>query len=274
MRRSVFSGSFYPDSKSELAAFIRSALQEAKIDAPVELGLSYVAPHAGYKYSGKVAAYTYAAMKKSEMVESASTIIVVGPNHTGLGMPIAVSMEDWETPFGTALNDKELSKELTKISGHLQIDEKAHQEEHSIEVQLPFLRHMFTDKKFVFICMGDQSVKASEIVANAITKAAANLKRDVVVVASSDLTHYAPGEIAKDKDLNLLHSTNELDYSHFNAVLEKLNHSACGHGPISVSMIFAASMGAKKGITLKYANSGDVTGDYSSVVGYSSVVFI
>lgn len=273
MRKSVFNGSFYPAGKSETEEFIKNAIKKADIPKEVNDAISYVVPHAGYMYSGKTAAFTYKAMKSSKMTDNTETIIVVGPNHTGIGTPISISIEDWETPFGKASNDKELSKAIAANSEYLQIDEAAHKGEHSIEVQLPFLQYLFPEKRFVFVCMGDQSLAASELLSDAIIKAAEILNRKVLVVASSDFNHYESAEVAKRKDSKLLEAVKTLDHKNFNRLVDEVHDTACGFGPITVAMLFAKDAGMKKGTILKYTNSGEETGDYSSVVAYCSIAF-
>ena len=273
-RKSRFNGSFYPSQKKEILQFIEAALRDAKVDAGPGSPFSYVAPHAGYAYSGKTAAYTYKALSKNPRMSKVETIVVVGPNHTGMGKPIAVSPDDWETPIGISLNDRELSKRIAEGSDYISMDGLAHANEHSIEVQLPFLQHLFPKKKLVFICMGDQRVGASELLSNAIIKASDELKRGIMIIASSDFNHYESAEVAERKDSRLLDAARALDYKGFNRLVEELEDSACGFGPISVAMLFAMRMGGRRGVVLKYTNSGESTGDYSSVVAYASIAFI
>jgi MEMO1 family protein len=273
-RKSMFDGSFYPPNKAKIIEFIRRAIQTTKADDSIENAFGYVAPHAGYIYSGKTAAYTYKALANNKNLESIDSIVVVGPNHTGMGKPISVSLEDWETPVGVSLNDKELSKSIAANSEYIDINEDAHRNEHSIEVQLPFLQHVAPGKKVSFICMGDQSERASAILADSIIKSSGKLGRKILVLASSDFNHYESAAIAKQKDSKLLDAIKELDHKRFNRLVHELNDTACGFGPITVAMLFARHKGAKKGSVLTYTNSGDQTGDYSSVVAYSSIVFI
>ena len=191
-----------------------------------------------------------------------------------MGKPIAVSPDDWETPIGISLNDRELSKRIAEGSDYISMDGLAHANEHSIEVQLPFLQHLFPKKKLVFICMGDQRVGASELLSNAIIKASDELKRGIMIIASSDFNHYESAEVAERKDSRLLDAAREIDYKGFNRLVEELEDSACGFGPISVAMLFAMRMGGRRGVVIKYTNSGESTGDYSSVVAYASIAFI
>ncbi|MGC8651973.1 MAG: AmmeMemoRadiSam system protein B [Candidatus Micrarchaeia archaeon] len=276
-RRYRFAGSFYPQSKAELAEVVRDALNKATVDKAVaEASLAYQVPHAGYEYSGGTAAFTYKALSLSKRVQGIGTIVLVGPNHTGYGMPLAVSGMDWETPLGVAKNDLEFSNALAASEG-IEMDDVAHAGEHSLEVQLPFLQYLFganVAKKYAFICMGDQSIEASMLLFGALQKTLNKLKRSITVIASSDLNHYESAETAAKKDSKLLKAMEEMDPVKLNKLIYELDISACGFGPITVAMMYAKSAGAKKGVILKYSNSGDQTGDYSSVVEYSATAFI
>ncbi len=275
MRKSAFAGSFYPDSKSEISKFIDGALGSAEVDQKaVEAAVAYVSPHAGYAYSGKTAAFAYKAMQYNRNMDSVDSVVVVGPNHTGQGAPIAVSASDWETPLGVAANDKELSNAIASTSENIYLDEDAHKDEHSIEVQLPFLQRVLAGKRFCFVCLGDQSIGSSELLADSILKASRSLGRKVVVLASSDFDHYEPADVAKAKDMKLLDALKRMDPVAFNGLVDSLDDSICGFGPITVAMLFAKGTGAHSGILLNYSNSGESTGDYSSVVAYSSVAFV
>jgi hypothetical protein len=234
---------------------------------------SYVAPHAGYVYSGSTAAFTYKALSLNSRLKDIETMVVVGPNHTGFGEPISVSLDDWKTPLGVSENDKELSKMMCSFSDRISINEDAHAEEHSIEVQLPFLQYVAPGKRLCMVCMGDQGMEASKLLSGAILKAAEKARRNIAVVASSDFNHYESSEIAKGKDTQLHDAISKLDCERFNALVHSLDDTACGYGPITVAMMFAKGMKASKGMLLKYSNSGDQTGDYDGVVAYSSIAF-
>ncbi len=274
MRHEAFAGSFYPSMKDELEKFIRDALAKANVDSSMaRKALSFVAPHAGYMYSGFVAAYTYAALSMALKERSTDTFVVIGPNHTGFGTPISISAENWRTPLGIVENDKELSMAIAARSEYIRIDEGAHASEHSVEVQLPFLQYVAKDPRCVFICMGDQSVHASELLASAIMEASKKLGRTVAVIASSDFNHYESAATARKKDMPAIDALEKIDYRLFNRRVVEANDTACGYGPITVAAIFAKNAGASKGRLLKYATSGDVTGDNESVVAYASIVF-
>ena len=274
MRNPAFAGSFYSDRPIGLSSFISEAMAGANgIKCHAANSVSFVAPHAGYAYSGRTAAYAYKAMLSSKKMLGADTIVILGPNHTGLGEAISVSGEDWRTPLGVVKNDTEMAAAIAGYKKGITLDEIAHADEHSIEVQLPFLQSTLKDKHIVPICIGDQSMRASRLISEAISDARKILGRDIGIIASSDFDHYESVEEAEKKDMQLIEAIEKMDYNRLNTLARELDDSACGIGPITVAMLFALEHNAKKGCMLKYSNSGDVTGDNSSVVAYSSIAF-
>ncbi|MGC8587330.1 MAG: MEMO1 family protein, partial [Candidatus Micrarchaeia archaeon] len=273
VRKPAVAGAFYPDSAPELRAFIKAALEEAKVDnAAISGASSFVAPHAGYIYSGKVAAYAYKALEAADKARRFDSFVIIGPNHTGYGNPISLSAEDWETPFGVVENDIELSRAIAS-KRQIAIDESAHAYEHSVEVQLPFLQHVVKRPRCVFICMGDQSMDSAALLSKAILDAARALGRNFALIASSDFNHYESADVARKKDLPAIEALEKIDYAGFNKLLRNSNDTACGYGPITVAAMTARARGANKGYLLKYANSGDYNKDYSSVVAYAAIAF-
>ncbi len=274
-RKSAFAGSFYPKGPSELKKLIKEYLDSATVDAKkVDGALAYVAPHAGYVYSGKTAAHTYKALSLNANLDEISTIIIIGPNHTGIGAEISVSGQGWETVFGVVKTDEELAVLICKNSGIAIIDESAHSGEHSIEVQLPFIQYLNVEKRFVFICMGSQSLESCKNLSKAVVDSAKELKRDCVVVASSDFNHYESAKVGEGKDRRLFRELETLAYENFNRLVSEIDDSACGYGPITVAAMFAKANKAKRGLLLDYSNSGYETGDFGSVVDYASFAFI
>jgi MEMO1 family protein len=274
-RKPAVADVFYPADAKALSGLVRGFLKKAHAGRNASgRALSVVAPHAGYVYSGQVAAYSYAALAESHKKRKFDSLVVAGPNHTGRGEPIAVSMRDWETPLGTVRNDTALSKRIIGHSELISEDEEAHEGEHSVEVQLPFVQGVFGDIACVFVCMGDQSPESGELLCKAIVSAAKGLKRNVAVVASSDFDHYEPAGVAEGKDMPAIEAICGLDIDRFNGLLSGSGDTACGYGPISVAARFAKAQGAKEGRLLKYASSGDATGDYASVVAYASIAFM
>lgn len=275
IRKPAVADAFYPKDPAVLKEMISRFMKLAEIeDSEASGAVSFVAPHAGYLYSGQVASYTYKALAAAHAKRKFDSIVAIGPNHTGLGKPIAVSLRDWETPLGVVKNDVELSRAIVGSDDYISIDEQAHTEEHSVEVQLPFIQNAIGAVPCVFICMGDQSYEAGVLLGKAIINSSSRLKRRVAVIASSDFDHYEPANVAREKDMHAIDALKRLDTEAFSETLMKDKDTACGHGPICVAALFAKEHGAKKGIILKYANSGDVTRDYNSVVAYLSMAFV
>lgn len=259
MRRPAVAGQFYPGSEREL----RSILERLAPVGPEikSKACGIVVPHAGYIYSGGVAAEVYAS------IEGAPTFVLLGPSHYGIGSPVAVSTQPWATPLGTVDVDKDL---IQLLDGIIDRDEVAHQNEHSIEVQIPFLQYFFKDFRIVPICLGMQDYDSVKEVATELIAALNRYKKPVVLVASSDFTHYEHVAVARKKDETLIRDIEKLDVPAFYEDLYRLSATACGYGPIAAMMMICGARGARKGELVKYATSGDVTGD-SQVVGYAGI---
>jgi hypothetical protein len=261
MRLAAVAGQFYPGSGAELEHQLEDMLHPEK-----ELSfLGAVVPHAGYIYSGQVAAEVYSRLPKAE------TYVIIGPNHHGLGSPVALSRDSWRTPLGVALPDLELADALAgSIIDH---DETAHLHEHSIEVQIPFLQKRFSDFKILPICMGLQDMQTAVEVGQELSRAIDRQKRKAIIIASSDFTHYQPQETARKVDAKLLEAILNMDVPELYDRVYRYDATACGYGPIAATITAVAALGAKAGKLLAYATSGDVSGDYSQVVGYGAIVF-
>jgi AmmeMemoRadiSam system protein B len=229
------------------------------LKAPRDI-VACVSPHAGYMYSGMCAAHVF--FELSKQVEP-DKIVILGPNHTGLGGAVTTSMEDWATPMGVAKLDKEGMKYI-----NIEVDEHAHRYEHSIEVQIPFLQYIYKDFKFVPVMISAPGLKGGVGVEARIAEL-----EDLLVIASSDFTHYESAVSAKEKDDKAIDAILDLDENRFLEVVEGYRASICGYAPIVSAIIIAKKLGAKKGELLKYTNSGDITGDHSSVVAYAAIVF-
>ncbi|MCX8197973.1 MAG: MEMO1 family protein [Candidatus Micrarchaeota archaeon] len=267
MRHPAVAGAFYTSSPSQLRLEVQRYLQEA--DAARKSRLAIVSPHAGYMYSGKCAAYSFASC--SNWKEESLTAVVIGPNHTGMGQPIAVSFEDWQTPLGAVECDTQLAQEIVNHGKIARKDELAHLREHSCEVQLPFLKICAPKAKAVCICMGWQDSIAAEDLGRAVFGAAKKTGKGIIVVASSDFTHYESAEEARRKDMEAIDMLLRLDWEGFEELVESKNLSICGHGPIAAAMHYAKLAGAKKCELLKYTNSGEASGDFGSVVAYAAL---
>ncbi len=262
MRDPAVSGQFYPRSKNDLNRQISRCFEGVpQVEKEV---LGAVVPHAGYIYSGNTAAYVYSALPRAD------TFVLLGPNHTGYGSPVAVSRETWRTPLGEAKSDLEFIRALPgKI---IDLDESAHRYEHSIEVQLPFLQHRFGDFNVVPICMGMQDEETALDVGNEISEAVNKTNKKTVIIASSDFTHYRPDKVARENDAYFINAILDLDIPGFYRRLFERDASVCGYGPIAAMMAAVKNMGARKATLLKYSTSGDTTGDLSAVVGYAGII--
>ncbi|BFI76423.1 AmmeMemoRadiSam system protein B [Sulfurisphaera ohwakuensis] len=234
--------------------------------------LFFIVPHAGYMYSGPVAAHAYYYLASEGIPD---TVIILGPNHTGLGSYVSLWPKGkWKTPLGEIEIDEQIAMDLVRESEVIDIDEKAHLYEHSIEVQVPFLQYFFDSKtKIVPIVIMMQTPEISEYLAEGIAKIMQKYKdRDIVVIASSDMNHYEPHEKTIEKDNMAIEKILSLDYKGLFNVVEEKDVTACGFGPMMTVLILAKKFN-KKPYVLKHATSGDTSGDKSSVVGYLSVRF-
>ncbi len=229
-----------------------------------------ISPHAGYMYSGPVAANAYFELASDGAPD---VVVILGPNHTSYGSALAVMTEGlWQTPMGNVKIDTEVAHAIAREAPILDIDEAAHRFEHSIEVQLPFLQYLYgSEFRFVPICFGMQDLASSLEIGCALAKVLAT--KNAVVIASSDMTHYESQKTVYSKDLLTLEAVQKLDENKFFSIIEKQNVSACGPGPIVATITFAKGVGAKEAKLLSYKSSGDIIGDYSSVVGYAAVCF-
>lgn len=289
-------GFFYPADRDELLDNIRECFRDKKIGPGVPLPESssyrnlttlekgiecFIVPHAGYTYSGPVAAHSYSKANEVLIARTKSiTAIILGPNHYGIGSGIALSPStQWETPLGTVKVNQDFSREIADRSQIIDIDEMAHSKEHSIEVQIPFLQSLCQEKnlQIVPICLMLQDKESADDVSQAIFDVLQSERHShecFLILGSSDLTHYEPASRANVQDMKLLEKVESLDVISYYSVLERLNVTACGYGAIAVVMSIARKLGRKQGKLLRHATSGDVTGDQSSVVGYSSVHFV
>jgi len=266
MRPPAVAGQFYEGDKDGLVAQIENCylhkvgpgkLPEVKEGKRTLAGL--ICPHAGYIYSGPVAAHSYGALAEDGLPD---TFVVLGPNHTGLGASLALGTQDFQTPLGVARVDKELASRLLKDV--LYEDMAAHRFEHSIEVQLPFLQHLRQDIKFVPICMMDQELGTAKKVGQIIKGAIQG--RNAVVIASTDFTHYLPKAVAAKKDRLAIEQILKMDARGLYQTIQKFDITMCGYGPV-IAMMTATEGG--KAQCLRYASSGDVA-PMREVVGYGS----
>ncbi len=263
MRIPAVAGMFYPGNGEELRRLIHELAPPSpspRLDA-----MGVVVPHAGYVYSGGVAAKVFAS------IEGAPTFVILGPRHGWEGSAVAVSTQPWKTPLGVADVDHEFIDLLPP--GIIDRDELAHAREHSIEVQVPFLQYFFKDFRIVPIALGLQDYETVREVAGELTIAIEKYPRKVVIVASSDFTHYEPAGVARRKDRLLIERIEKLDVPGLYDEIASLNATCCGYGPIAAMMLSCKRRGATKAELLAYATSGDVTGD-REVVGYAGLAVV
>ncbi len=264
IRKPVVAGQFYPGSASQLRAMIEM-LVDKKTKKQDAAGL--VLPHAGYAYSGSVAGAVLSRIKFKD------TFIIIGPNHHGRGKPLSIMTHGaWETPLGEVKIDSELAGQILADSSHLQEDAAAHQYEHSIEVQIPFLQYFKPDIRIVPITLAYASGDVYKEIGKEIAKAVKELNREVIIIASSDMTHYESQESAKQKDTQAIDAVLELNEDELLRRVEELDISMCGYAPTVALISAAKELGAKTAELIKYQTSGDITGDYSSVVGYAGII--
>lgn len=265
MRLPIVAGQFYPANSNSLKSELESYF--TNINLTNVFGVKgAISPHAGYIYSGQVAAFSIANLPEAD------TYILLGPNHTGYGLPISLSKENWSTPLGIVENDRVLGEAL--VGNLVEYDEVAHKYEHSIEVQIPLLQYHFNHNfKILPICMGIQDKEEAIKLGIQIVNAIKSTKTNAVILASSDFSHYEKFSVAKTNDSYLIQSIINMNVNEFYERLYEHNISACGFGPIAATITATQRMGSKEGVLLKYATSGDITGDNSSVVGYTSLIF-
>jgi len=232
--------------------------------------LGVVVPHAGYMYSGPVAAHSYTQIASDGVPDS---VVILGPNHTGIGSGVSIMTKGgWETPLGVTPIDTDLAEQIRSSSNIIDEDETAHLSEHSIEVQLPFLQYLYGERiRFVPICMMMQDLQTSQEIARAISERSRG--KHVVVVASSDFTHYEPQDVAARKDRAAIDAIVDLDSPKLNGLGEGGRVTMCGYGPITVLMEVAKLKGNVHASLLAHHTSGDITDDPGSVVGYSAISF-
>jgi len=264
MRNPVVAGQFYPGTPDQLRSMIEGMVDKKAVKEEV-IGL--LSPHAGYPYSGPVAGATISRIKFKD------TFIIMGPNHTGSGKPLSIMTEGtWKTPLGEVEIDAELGKQILAASGYLQEDNVAHQNEHSIEVQLPFLQYFKPDIKLVPIVLAYAGGAVYKEIGRGLAKAIKELNKEVVIIASSDMTHYESQESARRKDTQAIEAMLDLNEDELLKRVQELDISMCGYAP-AVSLISAArELGATGAELVRYQTSGDTTGDYSAVVGYAGVI--
>jgi MEMO1 family protein len=272
-RQAAVAGYFYKGSseglRKQVAAFIAPSGKRKK-------AIGIVVPHAGLIYSGSVAGAVYSSIELPE------TIVLIGPNHTGLGEPVSLMARGaWETPLGVVAIDEALAAAIMSHSSLIQEDESAHLREHSLEVQLPFIQYLKSDFRIVPIQMLDTRLDtcrelgkavASAIIGKEKSEKAGEGSNGVLIVASSDMTHYEQASAAKEKDFKAIEQILNLDPQGLYRTVKEYGITMCGYGPAVAMLTAAQLLGATKAEVVKYANSGETSGDYDKVVGYAGII--
>ncbi|MDD4908052.1 MAG: AmmeMemoRadiSam system protein B [Candidatus Omnitrophica bacterium] len=267
VRQPLVAGHFYSSSAQRLRKEIEILIGTKK-PTPRDV-IAAMMPHAGYMYSGEVAAVT------ASRINIKNRIILLGPKHTDEGEPFSIMTEGvWQMPFGAIEVDSELASAILSDSKVLDDDPIAHVNEHSLEVELPFLSYFKPDYKIVPIVVSVDDLRVYRQIGREIADAVKKLgiEKDTLIIASSDMTHYEPQDSAQMKDKEALEAVLKLDDAKLVDTVERLNISMCGYAPTTIMLAAAKYLGAKQAELVRYQTSGDITGDYSSVVGYAGVI--
>lgn len=263
-RNPIVAGKFYSAKAGRLEKDIEGYIEKKpkRINA-----IGCVSPHAGYIYSGGVAGKVFSS------IQPKTTYVILGPNHTGMGIQFGLDAnQSWLTPLGEVFIDQNLKEAILAKSKLIEEDSQCHAYEHSIEVQIPFLQMTNSDFKIVPIVISysdlDDYIEIGDNIADAIKET----KSDVVIIASSDMTHYETDESAKKKDKSAIDKILDLNVEEFLKEVHLKDISMCGYAPTAVMMTAAKKLGAKKTELVMYATSAEVSGDYNHVVGYAGIV--
>ena len=268
VRRPAVAGRFYPAKPEVLARELDQYLAaDASRPEKMQAALGCVVPHAGYMYSGHVAGAVF------ERLPARATYIILCPNHTGRGAPLAImSKGEWLTPLGAVSIDADLATRLQNSCHLLMEDAKAHEDEHAIEVELPFLQRHVGAFTFVPIAIGVSRYAALEALGHGMAQALRSAAVPVLIVASSDMNHYEPDDITRVKDRKAIDQILALDAAGLYEVIRKEDISMCGYGPAVAMVTAAKDLGASRAELIRYATSADTSGDRSAVVGYAGMV--
>lgn len=265
VRGAAVAGQFYPGEGGPLARQVRQLMPDS---GPRRPAVGVMVPHAGYVYSGAIAGATFA------RVEVPRRVVILGPNHHGVGHPAALYAEGaWETPLGEVPIDGAFAGSLLASCPQLAADPLAHRFEHSLEVQVPFLQQCNSRLRLVPLCLGQLPLTELLAIGSALGKLVAQNPEPTLLVASTDMTHYEPGEVARAKDLRAIEQVLACDAAGLLRTVRADRTSMCGVLPTAVLLAAAGQLGCRRGELVRYGNSGEVTGDQREVVGYAGVLF-
>ena len=230
-----------------------------------------MAPHAGYIYSAPIASHSYYKIAEYGIPD---VFIILSPNHTGFGSEISVfNKGEWKTPFGLVEVDNEFAEEIISDSEIASADFSAHVSEHAIEVQLPFLQYLSNNFKIVPIVMGTQSLITASDLSSSIVKAGEKLGKSYCIIASTDLSHFNTQERANEVDGFVLEDIEKMDELKLMEEIIQYNITMCGYGPVITTILSSKLTGKNSSEILAYGTSGDISKDFSNVVGYASGIF-
>ncbi len=264
IRNPVVAGQFYPDDPVTLRAELSQLI---KRKTPTVEAKMVVAPHAGYMYSGHVAGAVYGQIEPPEVA------VILGPNHTGLGERAAiVPYGAFLTPLGEVPIESELAEAFLSRVSFLREDALAHLYEHSLEVQIPFLQYLNPELSLVPLCLSRLSLEEITTLGAGLAEAILEYSKRITLVASTDFSHYIPDEVARRKDQLAIERILELDVQGLLEVVSREDITMCGVIPTAVALEAARSLGASRAELVKYATSGEVSGDYAQVVGYAGIL--
>lgn len=280
LRKPAVAGAFYPDNKDDLIKIIEDCflsnlgvgeIPEAHDFEGEDYPINVMVPHAGFIYSGPIASFSYAKIAENGIPD---VFIILSPNHTGFGSEVSVfNRGEWETPLGNVEVDEEFANKIISFSQYASADYLAHNKEHSIEVQLPFLQFFSNNFKIVPITIGSQTLPAVSDLASAIVDASKEVNKSYCVIASTDLSHFNNQEKANKVDNFVLEDIEEMDEFKLFEEIIQYNITMCGYGPVMTTILVSKLTGKESCEILAYGTSGDVTQDYSQVVGYGSAIF-
>jgi len=265
VRRAAVAGSWYPDDPARLTQQVTRYVERADVGEIGDPVRAVIAPHAGLMYSGPVAAFSYKAAAPCRCTSA----VLIGPSHFVPFRGVSLWPDgSWETPLGAIQVDEVLASAIRAASDEVVEVPAAHGREHSLELQLPFIARLFPGVSIVPLVMGHQTRSTSFALGEALARAIGEQDRQVLLVASSDLSHYEDADTAHQLDAVITGSVESLDPEALMKALEADPRHACGGGPMVAVLVAARRLGATSARVLEYADSGDVSGDKSSVVGY------
>jgi MEMO1 family protein len=272
VRQPAVAGTFYPGEENELRNMILEMLQQTSTEQIENHIVGIISPHAGYTYSGKVAAEAY----KQIEISKYDNVIVIAPSHFEYFDGCSIYFGNYETPLGIVSTNIEIADSIVSKSPAIMNASKGHFQEHSLEVQIPFLQICLRDFKLIPVVMGKQDYLTAKELSNAVYAVLSDPafeNQRTLIVGSSDLSHYYPAKIAKEMDGIVINDIEEFDEKRLFEDIDSKRCEACGYGAMISTMMIAKTLGATNSKVLSHGTSGETSQDYNSVVGYVSSIF-